>query len=216
MTKGMTMGKSRLLFFMLAFMAIAVLPNIAIAQNHLEEFKAYRVIPLRNGANRIDLNGDGVKDLIFLAWRENYNAHGFDIYTFYLNASSLKDASLPKDPWYLIPFFDEKGAANTYTTAMGADFILSDIRILQPKSSDRAPVLAVIGVRELGLSYAEEASVKFIIYEMKANREGVVGQPPCYFQQARIIPVTKKYRDVNEAFQEELGLGWSRRDRPKE
>src|SRR5437870_2856799 len=43
-----------------------------------------QVIQLVEGSNAVDLNGDGKPDLVVLGWRDNANAHGSDIITFYL------------------------------------------------------------------------------------------------------------------------------------
>jgi len=206
------MRKPRLLFSMVLILTIGFSLHISLAQNPSEEFEAYKVLSLKNGPNEIDLNGDGIKDLVFVAWRENYNAHGFDLLTFYLNASDLRYEGERKEQWLLIPFFNEKGVQDmtSYSSEMGADCILSDIRILRSKASDRAPVMVVIGAREFGKSYADSASVKFIVFELRHNKEGMSGAPPFYFQKTRIIPGKKKYCDINEAFQKELGLGVSR------
>ena len=59
--------------------------------------------------------------LFLLLWRENFNAHGFDIITFYVRVESV----VPSDHWQLVPFFDERGVPekSSYTTEMGADCI---------------------------------------------------------------------------------------------
>lgn len=45
-------------------------------------FAGMRVLPLRNGPNRLDLDGDGRFDEVFVGRRENFNAHDFSVYTF--------------------------------------------------------------------------------------------------------------------------------------
>lgn len=194
---------------------LAATSAISAAPEQANAFKGFEVIALRNGSNEIDINGDGLKDLIFIAWRENYNAHGFDMFTFYLQVTS---DIRPKEKWYLVPFFDEKGVPNktSLTTAMGADCVLSDIRVIRPVSPKNAPVTVVIGTRDFGESYADEASVKFLVYELRHTEEGLPGEPPYYFQQSKTIPGQGKYCDINKAFQKELGLGWYRTDREKE
>ncbi|MDD5543021.1 MAG: hypothetical protein PHX83_07575 [Acidobacteriia bacterium] len=196
---------------------LATISANSAAPEQTKAFKGFEVIPLRNGPNEIDINGDGLKDLIFIAWRENYNAHGFDIITFYLQVKSDHDIQ-PKEEWYLVPFFDEGGVPDktSLKTEMGADCILSDIRVIRPVSPKKGPVTIVVGIRDLGESYADEASIKFLVYELRYTKEGIPGKPPYYFQQSKTIPGQEKYCDINNAFQRELGLGWYRTDRKKE
>jgi len=39
------------------------------------------------GENRVDFTGDGRPDRVMIAHRANYNAHGFDVVTFYTEAA---------------------------------------------------------------------------------------------------------------------------------
>jgi hypothetical protein len=50
----------------------------------------YSVVKLGYGANRVDFNNDGLEDLVVLARRENFNAHGFDIASFFPNSRRIK------------------------------------------------------------------------------------------------------------------------------
>ncbi len=206
---------------MILLMVICVLANTSAAQGYQVMFKALKVLQLRNGPNELDLNGDGLKDLVFIARRENFNAHGFDIVTLYIYTKSMKyfkNSTSSAGEWHLVPFFNEKGVPDelSYTTTEGADCCLSDIRILRPKSSEKKSVQVVVGIRDFGESYADDAFVKFISYDLKTNKDGMPGEPLFYFQQTKTIPVQKKYCDINQAFQKELGLGSYRSDQPQE
>ena len=64
--------------------------------------QAAQPLPLNNGLNRVDFTGDGKPDLVTIAHRENYNAHGFDVVTF--QAPQLRDErlfslALPRQPF---------------------------------------------------------------------------------------------------------------------
>ena len=200
------MYKPRWLLLITLVILITAASAISAVPDQTKAFKGCEVIGLRNGVNEIDINGDGLKDLIVIRWRENYNAHGFDIVTFYLQ---FKSDVRPKDKWRLVPFFNETGVSEKtdFSTEMGADCILCDIRVVRPASPKKAPVTIVIGVRDFGESYAEKASVTFIVYELRYNKEGDPGKPPYYFQRTKTIPGRNKYCDINDAFQKELGLG---------
>ena len=45
-------------------------------------------VPFQNGLNTIDLNADGVNDLVVSAYRSNITAHTFEVYSFFINSSS--------------------------------------------------------------------------------------------------------------------------------
>ena len=169
-------------------------------------FSKMDVIKLVNGPNQVDLNGDGTKDLIFFAWRENYNAHGYSVFMFYIHYPNEKH---PEKQWHLVPFFDETGAPNknAIATHQGADCFLQDIRVLHSTSQKQTPVIVIIGKREFGQSYGDTTSVTFVVCELKHNKEGMPGEPAFYFEPKSTIKGKKKYCDINAAFAEELGIG---------
>jgi hypothetical protein len=207
------MRKSQTLPAMLLAVILTASFSISWAQDNAAQFKGFNVIRLKNGPNRIDINGDGVADNIFVARRENFNAHGFDLFAFYV----WHKETVIDDRWHVVPFFDEKGAEphekEHLITFEGADCTLSDIRLLHAASSKSAPVIVIKGVREFGNSFADDAPVAFQVYELRRNKEMIVGYPPYYFELTRTIAGKKKYCDINDAFQQELGLAWGRSDR---
>ncbi len=174
--------------------------------NLKESFSKMEVIQLVNGPNQVDLNGDGKNDLIFVAWRGNYNAHGYSLFTFYMH---FPDENQPEMQWHLVPFVDEKGVPkeDAVSTEEGADCFLQDIRVLRSPFQKNMPVIVIVGKRDFGKSYADSALVKFVVFELKHNGEGIPGEPPFYFKQKRTIKGKKKYCDINAAFTEELGVG---------
>jgi len=180
-------------------------PNFISAENPKDLFSRMEVITLMNGLNQVDMNGDGTKDMIFVAWRGNYNAHGYSLFTFYVD---FPNEQQPEKHWHVVPFPDEKSLPlkEAISTVEGADCVLQDIRVLRSTSQKNAPVIIIIGQREFGESYADETSVKFTVLELKHNEEGNPGDPPFQFEQKRIIEGKKTYCDINRAFQEELGI----------
>lgn len=164
-----------------------------------------QVVPLTDGPNRVDLNGDGKPDLVWLAWRDNGNAHGSDVFTFML---SNPTRYYNDRPWLIIPVYDSigKNERDSYNTSMGADCVLRDLRLLRSKNDPKAPVILVSGEREFGETYADVRPVTFVVYRLVYDSEAV-GWPPFYFQASRTIRSRGKYCDVNDAFYRELGLG---------
>jgi hypothetical protein len=45
----------------------------------------YTVVKLEYGENRVDFDNDGVQDLVVVGHRENFNAHDYDVISFYAN-----------------------------------------------------------------------------------------------------------------------------------
>ena len=65
------------------FLTLVTLPFAAIAQDSLikEQIVDIRPIPLQPGVNVIpDFTNDGRSGMITLAWRDNANAHGYDVF----------------------------------------------------------------------------------------------------------------------------------------
>jgi len=188
-------------FLLLAISAVLCLFGFGATNptSKQKRFAGMTVVPLNFGPNKVDMNGDGVNDVIFLGRRENFNAHGFTTFTFYIDTDNT---------WYIVPFDNKKDAEEKeyLSTSEGADGFLQDIRVLVPDSSSNAPTTIVVGVRDFGESFADAAPVKFIIYQLTRNDEGIPGWPPFYFQETQTIHGRKKYNDINQAFLSELGL----------
>lgn len=165
-----------------------------------------RVIALKNGANAIDLLGDGTKAQVFVAWRENYNAHGHSTVAFTVFVTSyLGDTT---GVWQVVPFVggarDGDDSREIYRTSEGADCTTGDLRVLR---REHAPIEIVIARRELGESMVDPTVVRFDYYKVAQNADGVPGWPPYYFEYSRTVSTKRPYCDVNAAFHRELGLG---------
>ncbi len=181
--------------------ATASPPAIAVTKGAAGS-AARRVVSLKNGANVVDLLGDGTKAQVFVGWRENYNAHGFSTVAFYVFATSgIGDTA---GVWQVVPFYGGARGGDVYRTSEGADCTLSDLRVLRRK---HAPIEIIIATRRLGESFADSAAVRFDYYQVARNADGVPGWPPYYFEHVRTVRGKRPYCDVNEAFDRELGLG---------
>ena len=163
-------------------------------------------VRLTNGANAVDLLGGGSNGEIFVAWRGNYNAHGFSTVAFYVRAASDRGDSTAI--WHLVPFFggphDTDAGRDVLRTSEGADCTLGDLRVVP---HGRAAVEVILATRELGESFADSAAVRFEYYGIKRNTADVAGWPPVYFEHLRTVRAKRAYCDVNDAFARELGLG---------
>lgn len=169
------------------------------------DLDGYEVVHIKNGPNELTMQGHDV--LAFRAWRENYNAHGFDIVTLY----SRDKAEGEPEVWNLVSFFKqdegEERELNELTLSGGADCRLTDFRLLT--ASDNRPTRLIVADRDFGDSYAASQVVHFDYYVLTANEDKEVGEPPLYFKQEKTVTSKDVYCDVNEAFDKELELGES-------
>jgi hypothetical protein len=165
------------------------------------DLNSMAVVPLKNGPNQLDLDGDGRMDLVFVAWRDNANAHGFNYITFYRSG--------PGTPaWNLVPFFskDDTSTFTSFETYQGADCVFRDLRILRPRNKPASSVVIVVAERPFGETFISKEPVKFTVYRSALNADGIPGSPPFYFRAAEMITSKASYCDVGEAFRSELGI----------
>lgn len=193
---------NRIAALLAILLSLLVRTSLSVSAYQVSQlFSDRTVVPLQNGPNELDIDGDERQDLIFVAWRDNANAHGYDNVTFYLRGDD--------DPrWRIMPLFDadERAQADSFQTSQGADCQLRSIAALRNPARKQDPVVLIVGEREFGKSYADTAAVRFVVYEMVRARDRVPGWPSVYFRAARTIEAKAKYCDVNEAFAAELGF----------
>lgn len=158
------------------------------------------VVPIENGVTKVSL--DGVDVTVLRAFRENYNAHSFDVVSFY--TGSLVDK---KQQLGIVPIFSKDGEeVHEITIGGGADCNLTDFRLV--KGTGKRPARLVVAKRDMGETYADDETVRFTVYEMKRNDDPESDMdPPVSFQEKLRINSKHKYCDVNDAFDKELHLG---------
>ena len=158
-------------------------------------------LALHNGVNVVNLDGAGLMATVVVAHRDNFNAHSFDVTTFY---SSLKTEDGGQSELRIIPIeVTETKEVLHLITAGGADCVLQDFRVI-PKPAERTAVL-ITGERAFGRHFADSQRVTFRYYKLRKNSE--VGRPALYFEFDKKTVTRKNYCDVNEAFDAELHLG---------
>ena len=180
----------------------AIISGLLITQAALaEDLSGYTVVKLANGITSVDFSADGKDDMVVLGHRENYNAHGFEVATFYIKSSIFP--SDPDEVWHIIPLGDGRGELQV-TVGGGAECLLHDFRLL--KGRQKNDVRLVVAKRELGESFADENTVTFSIYALRTNEEHLPGSATFYFEKISSSSPKKKYCDVGEALSQELGL----------
>jgi hypothetical protein len=154
-----------------------------------------KVFLVNNGINKFTVGKHQI--MAVRAWRENGNAHGFDVISFYEVDNRLN----------LVPLFaDAKDPGKeefNITASGGADCQLHDFRFV--KGNGKQPARLVVAERDFGESYADAAAVHFTWYDLLESTTD--NGPPLYFEAKRKTNSPHKYCDVNEAFDKELHLG---------
>lgn len=165
------------------------------------DFRKSTLVEIGNGLNQVDIDADGRTDLVVVAYRENYNAHGFDYVTLY----RLTDEA---PAWQLVPFYDkdDKPVLTSFSTHDGADCRLRDLRLVRPAPVGSSPVAVIVGERAFGDSYIAPGIVTFTLYRAVRNAEHDIGAPAFYFRAAETFTSQARYCDVGEAFDTELGI----------
>lgn len=164
---------------------------------------AARVIPVSNGLNRIRL-GD-TEFSIVRAFRENYNAHSFDVITFYFRSENDGHALLSLVPIFSVAKKNERSEIHEVSVGGGADCKLTDFRLINSDGNGAARL--IVADRAPGDSFVAPGTVHFTYYELMQNKDGAPGDPPYYFEEKRRSNSAQKYCDVNDAFDRELRMG---------
>jgi hypothetical protein len=172
-------------------------------------FAGMILVTLHEGSNELYLEGNRVLDMVFRAWRENGNAHGFDLTTFYRHAHYDADKFSPaSDRWELIPFFDSTPPkeVDSYRNFIGADCVLEDLFLMRSAPATHKPTMAVIARREFGETFVSDMPVSFDIYELK-KEPVTLGRPEVFFENVRTAKSKGNYCDVADAMNREFGVG---------
>ena len=164
------------------------------------------VIRLKNGPNQFELTGTGQAAGAFVAYRDNFNAHGYSVVSFYARGRGPKDTD---GPWLLVPIVGGPNGpqwpGGVFTTSEGADCMLRDLRLYRATKND--PIEVLVATREFGMSFTDTAAVRFDVYHVAVNSDGEVGVPLYSIVWDHSFPAKHQYCDVNTAFEQELKLG---------
>ncbi|QWT21348.1 hypothetical protein KPL74_04940 [Bacillus sp. NP157] len=162
------------------------------------------VIPFKAGISHVRL--DGKPYTLVSAWRDNGNAHGYNVVNVYANGTTKETesrlAAVPvfiPDPKSGKPGREELGL----TTSGGADCTLHTFRLFHAKGTKGTQL--VIADRDFGHSFADTAPVHFSFYRLASHEDDGIG-PPQSFDFDHASDAAASYCDVDEALEKELGL----------
>jgi hypothetical protein len=187
-----------------ALALIGTLPAIARAQAPTHDFNDWSVLPLTEGPHPVALLGPGYPGLVVRGYVNNFNAHSYHSFTFYL---SYPDSEGGQIRWDLIPFVAGSEIHRDFVTAQGADCVLRDLRLLRPKMQPPTAMAVLTAQRRMGESYADSQLVDFSLYQLRTSVTMAPGTPGIYFEKTRSLTSRRRYCDVEQAFKEEFGLG---------
>lgn len=148
------------------------------------------------GANSMDINADGIPDLIVRARWENWNAHSFDRYFIMVR---LKDEQYYPNEYYEVAMGDN-GADYQFHTTEGADCLVVGYTF----SLDAKGMLVVKRyMRDPGVEqYCEPRHVTITTYRLtdslKEQGLGLPGLTPYYLKSVHKYRTWRKYEDVKE------------------
>jgi hypothetical protein len=169
-----------------------------------EDLSKYSVVKFAYGATSVDFSADGNDDLVVVGRRENFNAHGFDVASFYIKSP---DSEGSREVWNIVPMEADGKEIQQVTSSGGAECLLHDFRLLKGKQKNEA--LLVLADRDFGETFVDEEKVTFTFYALKVN-DGQHFGADYYFEKSSSQVAKKKYCDVREAFKSELGLPFGR------
>lgn len=176
--------KNRAYLLAISFLAISCLSLAAPDQTSIK---------VGNGITQVDFVGNGVPDLIVTGHRENYNAHSFDVVSFYVPIDT---------EWDIVPIVEDGKEKLQIFVSGGADCLLHDFRLIKGNAQHAATL--IIADRAMGTSFADQEQVVFTYYTLTRRQE--VGSPEYDFEKSKTQTAQAKYCDVGDAFRSELGI----------
>src|SRR3989344_4952691 len=163
----------------------------------------FEVIALKNGINTLDLNNDGIMDMVLKTRRENGTSpHWYSMYNIAILSKGLTFDEESQPYWHTVTTenYRDGDILETLSTYEGADGFLRETYLI--KAPNQKPVL-VMAVRDFGESYADKEKVSFHFYDLEQNTEA--DWVSDYFYRYRDTAVAdRKYVDVREAIAQEL------------
>ena len=139
-------------------------PLSNVISEEVEENSSSNIIFLKNGINKIDLNADGVQDMVVSGHRNNSTAHDFNYYTFYVFDKDFKKNYT--QPWNIVEILGNE--KYNIKSDEGADGKLLDVFFLKNAKGQNQLILAE---REFGESFADSGKVKFSYYDLTFDND---------------------------------------------
>ena len=160
-------------------------------------------IPLHLGLNKVaKLTPEGRDGVITMAWRDNGNAHGFNVFTVMVHEAEAP----PGEEWTVASFFDGDNETLTETDAPHTteDYVRS-IRFIRGATG----TLAIIAARDIfgENGMVDKSAVAFTVFKLTRRPDNdPLGRPHHYFERVAAWVSEKRYCNSETALAVELGL----------
>lgn len=168
---------------------VFLLFSLAVSNTGEAEDK-FTVIP--PGLTYKNIDGEGKPELIVRGRRDNHNAHSGSIISFYRQEPSKHLILIPVEDK------DRTGFSHAMETFEGAECTITDYRLVKA-GKNRMHLLE--GRREVTHSLHEDNTVRFRLFKLHHNEDGLPGFPDLYFKPQREWTSQGQYCDVNQAFE---------------
>ena len=155
-------------------------------------------LPLASGVNRVErLAPDGRAGLITLAWRDNGNAWGYDVYTVMLQG--------PGPTWSLagIELSNEEFADTIRDMPHTGEDVAMAVRFARAQVDGRSAVVLLRAVRDWKDTPFDPASTRFEVFALRAGEVGTTTQ---YFARVSTTNLPDRYCNAEMALARASGL----------
>jgi hypothetical protein len=156
-------------------------------------------IPLHSGVNRLpNFASDGREGRIVLAWRDNANAHGYDVFLVLLPTKA------GANDWNIVGFEDGEDFADTLRDQphTGEDVVRA-VRFVRTWQSGKEVPLVVTATRTIVTSIPRPAQTPIAVYSLQKS-DGVPGTTADYFRVIRKWRAKRLYCNAELALKDEL------------
>jgi hypothetical protein len=158
-------------------------------------------ISLHAGVNRIShFMPDGRDAQIIRAWRENGNAHGYEVFLI------LVPTKRGGSDWNVIGFDRGKSFDDeiTYAPHTGED-VSQAVRFVWTSQAGKRTPLVVKAARQIATSYADPSVTTVTVYSLRRS-DGVFGTTTDYFGVLNEWKAGMRYCNAELALRDEVGL----------
>ncbi len=185
-----------------ALMAIMLATGSGAAQKH--ELSDLQPIPLFTGPNRIEpFAPDGRSAIVVKAWRDNRNAHGYDLFLV------MMPTQAGASDWNVVALESADPNASDADTLRddphtGEDTVTA-VRFARGKVDGAPATLILVASREIGSApIPDPALVRFQVHRLAPNERGLGTAD--YFQRIDTAISAKSYCNAEKALSQQFGL----------
>ena len=176
-------------------MSFFVAPAAAIAEPTIPQLLAGAVeIPLQSVVNKIaDFAGDGREALVISSWRENGNAHSYNLYLVLIDGNVVG-----------VDHEDRFADFITDNPHTGED-IVTAVRFLRVLLNGHRQTVLVEATRHWSETISAPAPTSIELFALKKS-DGDIGETTDYFARIAVLQTRVQYCNADMALKQEAGL----------